>query len=82
VETLSQRLYDMVKTAREVGAAPESVARVKADAASLEDGTKKTCTRCGEVRPLRAFFDRKLKGGAGGQGRVCLPCKTGMSATY
>ena len=38
----------------------------------LEEGTHKTCSRCGEIKPINQFRDASLKSGIG---RICNPCK-------
>lgn len=74
VQTLSERLYRMLEMA---GAEPESSAVVAAveQAQGLASKELKPCSRCGEIRDQAQFFDPSLKDGAGGFGRVCMPCK-------
>lgn len=59
------------------GAEPESTAVVAAveQAQGLANKELKTCSRCGEIREQAQFFDPSLRDGAGGYGRVCMPCK-------
>lgn len=75
VETLSKRLYDLIKVASEQSGESQVVARVKADAESLLVGDKKTCPRCGQIRDLQEYWDAALKSGNGGYGRNCMACK-------
>lgn len=74
VMTLSERLYQLLELA---GAEPESTAVDAAleQAAGLANKELKPCSRCGEIRAQENFFDPSLREGAGGYGRVCMPCK-------
>jgi len=53
-----------------------SVDAIREQAKSLADGTSKPCQRCQQIKPLKDFFDARLKGGEDGHGRVCMACKT------
>ncbi|WP_119716987.1 AAA domain-containing protein [Cognatilysobacter tabacisoli] len=74
VATMSDRLFRLVEMA---GGAPVSAAvlELQAQAAGLASKDLKPCTRCGEILEQAQFFDPALKGGAGGHGRICMPCK-------
>jgi very-short-patch-repair endonuclease len=74
VTVLSKRLYDLVKTARNVVAG--TVEAIQVQARSLADGTSKPCQRCHQIKLIEKFFDAKLKNGTGGYGRICTECKT------
>lgn len=74
VATLSQRLQALVEMATGSPVAA-SVERVQKQAADLANKEAKACSRCGEIRLLELFYDKALKGGDGGYGRVCMPCK-------
>lgn len=74
ISTLSERLYRLVEIA--VGEQrSEVVSHVQSQAAGLASKELKPCSRCGEIKEQAEYFDPTLKGGAGGYGRVCLPCK-------
>lgn len=75
VETLSDRLYELINAALQTDNDSEPVARIKSDVGSLEDGSKKRCPKCGEIRNAEEFWDPKLKSGNGGYGRNCMQCK-------
>jgi hypothetical protein len=75
VQTLSQRLADLIKAA-ENDEDHERVQAIRSDAKGLENGDKKMCQRCNEICDLSEFWDQSLKKGAGGHGRVCAKCKT------
>lgn len=74
VETLSKRIVKLIEvaTGEPVSAA---VLHIQQQAAGLAAKDLKPCSRCGTIRPQQEFFDASLKGGAGGHGRVCAPCK-------
>lgn len=74
VETLSRRLYALVEMALGEPVS-QSVAQVQAVAEGLSDNSLKTCSRCQQIKPKGRFFDKSLKGGYGGYGRVCMDCK-------
>ncbi len=75
MESLSKRLYELVDVAEREGEESSLVSRIKDDAESLGDGTKKRCPKCGEIRDAEDFWDPKLKSGNGGYGRNCMQCK-------
>lgn len=75
VESLSKRLYGLVEAASKEGDETDLVAQIKDDVSSIEDGSKKRCPKCGEIRELQDFWDSKLKSGNGGYGRNCMTCK-------
>jgi very-short-patch-repair endonuclease len=74
VQTLSDRLERIVEHLFDDEAA-ESVVEMQQMATGLAAKELKPCTRCGGIKPLEAYFDRSLKGGEGGYGRVCMACK-------
>ncbi len=55
--------------------ASDSVDQMQEVAAGLATKTHKICIRCRQIRPQEAFFDRSLKDGDGGHGRICMHCK-------
>ena len=74
VQTLSDRLERLVERLFEdepIG----SVAQMQEMASGLASKQMKPCSRCGAIKLQEAFFDRTLKGGEGGYGRVCMSCK-------
>jgi hypothetical protein len=76
IETLSSRLYELVDVALKSDEEASVVSSIKEDVRSLEDGSKKKCGKCEEIKEIKQFWDRKLKSGHGGYGRVCLACKS------
>ena len=74
VQTLSDRLSRLLELA---GAEPEASAVDDAieQAVGLANKERKVCSRCGEIREQAQFHDPQLRDGAGGYGRVCMPCK-------
>jgi very-short-patch-repair endonuclease len=77
VATLSGMLERLVRNAHIQD--PESVSRSRADAVGLGDGSRKRCTRCGEIKAAQEFFDHALRNGAGGYGRICVTCKAAFA---
>lgn len=75
VEALSKRLYELVETAAKDGEENPLLTKIKDDAESIEEGSKKVCPKCGEVRDIKDFWDPRLKSGNGGYGRNCMKCK-------
>ncbi|MGH8012025.1 MAG: AAA domain-containing protein, partial [Candidatus Binataceae bacterium] len=75
--TLSERIYKLVESARNNGAANHHavVKQIQKDAQALADGDKQYCAKCERTRPRRDFFDLTLKKGTGGYGRYCRACK-------
>lgn len=74
VATLDERLAKLVELATgEQGS--KLLDRLRAQAKGIASKEMKECSRCKNIRPLKAFYDRALKGGEGGYGRVCLVCK-------
>jgi len=74
VTILSKRLYDLIGASNKEQAV-ESVKTIQAQAKGLADGTNKICQRCKQIKPLEEFYDKALKNGEGGYGRVCIGCK-------
>jgi very-short-patch-repair endonuclease len=73
VQTLSDRLTRMVE--RLLDDHRSSVDDMQEMAAGIASKEQKPCSRCAAIKPQEAFFDKSLKGGHGGYGRVCLDCK-------
>jgi hypothetical protein len=80
VATLSTRLGELIDVAEVHVGQSTAVERMKGDAGALQEGTKKRCPKCGEIRELDVFWDDRLKNGHGGYGRNCLPCKRPVAA--
>jgi len=74
VQTLSDRLSRLVERLSE-NPTIASVNDMQHEAAGLANKELKPCTRCGAIKPQEAYFDRSLKDGEGGYGRVCTTCK-------
>jgi hypothetical protein len=81
VARLSERLYELVNGAIDGEAEPVVVGEIKGDVASLENGSKKRCPKCDQVRNIQEFWDAKLKSGSGGYGRNCMHCKLAANAS-
>lgn len=75
VVTLNERLMRLVEVATGEPVS-EAIDKLKRQADGLQNKDMKVCARCGQIHPLRSFYDENLKGGAGGYGRVCLSCKS------
>ena len=75
ITVLSSRLYELAKTASMEDLDSVAVGQIKEDADSITNGTKKVCPKCGEIRSLMDFYDKKLRNGIGGFGRSCMACK-------
>jgi len=75
VATLDERVRSLIEMALD-DEIPTTVATVTAVAEGLANRDLKTCSRCGEIKDRASFFDKSLKNGAGGHGRVCMDCKT------
>jgi hypothetical protein len=80
VQTLSDRLARLIDHLTDDDRVA-SVERMQEVAAGLASKELKTCSRCNEIKPQEAFFDRSLKGGEGGHGRVCTACKAKAEKT-
>lgn len=72
---LSSRLVDLVKVAVSSEESSALISSIITDAESIGDGTKKKCSRCGEIHQIKMFWDPALKARKGAYGRVCLTCK-------
>lgn len=75
VATLSDRLSKLIDSERSAKADNPLVGRIHKDAKALANGTMKYCGKCDQTKPLKAFWDKSLKGGHGGYGRYCVACK-------
>ncbi|CUW40073.1 protein of unknown function [Magnetospirillum sp. XM-1] len=73
-QTLSRRLAELIKAAEDDDD-HERVKAIRSDVEDLQNGDKKMCQRCNQIRDLKDFWDQSLKKGAGGHGRVCAHCK-------
>lgn len=76
VSMLSERLEQIVLSASKADSTG-TVRVIGQQANALTDKSAKACERCGQIKPLASFFDKKLGDGAGGTGRVCVTCKNG-----
>ena len=75
VASLSKRLYELIDFAATAEKESSLIAKIKGDAGSLGDGSKKSCPKCSEIREIQDFWDKNLKSGNGGYGRNCMHCK-------
>lgn len=80
VATLDERLAKLVEMATGEQSA-KIVERLRAQAEGMLNRDMRQCSRCSNIKPLEGFFDRALKGGEGGYGRVCADCKGAARAT-
>ncbi|MFB3884043.1 MAG: AAA domain-containing protein [Thermodesulfobacteriota bacterium] len=76
VETLSKRLYALINEAKKEDENPEVVTRIRTTAEEQAAGNLKHCRKCEQLKPLKNFWDPRLKGGEGGYGHICVDCKT------
>ncbi len=74
IATLDARLAKLVELATGEQSS-KFLDRLREQAKGIVSREMKQCTRCGNIHSLEKFFDRTLKGGAGGYGRVCVACK-------
>lgn len=75
IAVLDERLAKLVELATGEQSS-RFVERLRAQAEGLTNKEMKPCSRCESILPLAKFWDRSLKGGQGGYGRVCMDCKT------
>ena len=79
VATLQKMLSESIpKEALDISCdkeSPSAIQNIKQQAQALHDKEAKTCARCHAVKEIEDFFDPNLGGGAGGFGRICMPCK-------
>lgn len=76
VETLDARLHEMFGQFAQSDEDHHIVSAIKEKAEGLESGRLKTCSKCGQARPLASFRDSKLKSG---YSRNCKACKPSTS---
>lgn len=74
VQMLSDRLFRLVQET-EQHQPPNSVKKIREEAAHLASGDSRCCPKCDRILPLGDFFDRALAGGKGATGRICMDCK-------
>jgi AAA domain len=74
VARLSERLEQIAASARRADSTG-AVKIISQQAEALTEKSSKVCERCGAIKPMALFFDKNLGGGAGGNGRICMPCK-------
>lgn len=85
VTTLDQRLRELIPvssgegaqgaTSTGANASNSVVQKIKEQAMALDSKEAKTCSKCSQVKDQQEFFDKNLKGGTGGYGRICMTCK-------
>jgi hypothetical protein len=74
VAMLSERLYNLIDSASK-NSTPRVLTNIHNRVNGLQDGTAKHCKKCGQIKPLKYFYDQKLAGGQGGNGHICSDCK-------
>ena len=75
VKTIDERLRKMLAKIDIEREPPKLIEEQKKLQEALNNKDSKVCSRCGAIKPLRDFFDQKLKNGKGSYGRVCRFCK-------
>ncbi len=75
IRTLDERLRNLIKSVDVERQPPKLIEEYQKRQSKLESGKAKVCPTCEEVKPKKAFYDKKLKKGKGGYGRVCRDCK-------
>lgn len=76
VLTLDERLRRLLKGIDADRQVPSLIGKYQQLQTDLETGDSKVCSKCEKVKPIEDFFDRSLKGGDGGYGRICIHCKS------
>lgn len=76
VATLDTRLTKILETASGEQHS-EFLKRLRDQAQGMVNNEMRQCSRCKGIKPMADFFDKTLKAGAGGHGRVCMQCKGG-----
>lgn len=74
VAMLDERLAKIVETATGEQHS-KFVERLREQAQGMVNKEMRQCSRCEGIKSLEGFFDKALKAGAGGYGRVCMECK-------
>ena len=74
VSTLNDRLIAVLGV-NGGGVDDTALDEMQSQASGLINGDMKTCAKCGAIKPHTAYFDRTLKDGVGGYGRICVSCK-------
>lgn len=80
VAELDERLAKIVETATGEQHS-KFVDRLREQAQGMVNKEMRQCSRCDGIKLLEDFFDKALKAGAGGYGRVCMECKTESTKT-
>ena len=75
ISTLSERLNSLIAASYQTKDAIV-VTQIQENVNDLNEGTAKHCRKCDQVKPKARFLDRRLNGGKGGYGQICLDCKT------
>jgi hypothetical protein len=75
VLTLDERLRRLIKSIDVERGLPRLIEEYQKRQSELKSGDSKVCSNCKKVKPKKDFFDKKLKKGKGGYGRVCRECK-------
>lgn len=76
VVTLNERLTRILEMATGEPHA-KFVERLREQAEGMVNKEMRLCPRCEGIKPMSDFWDKSLKSGAGGYGRVCMTCKRG-----
>ena len=76
VTILSKRLTNLVGQVNQDRKSTDSVlSQMQDQVRSLEQRESKICKHCETVKKIEDFFDKALKNGKGGYGRICMQCK-------
>ncbi len=73
--TLDERLRRLIRAIDIEKQPPKLIEEYQDKQAALESGDSRVCKKCARVLPKKDFFDRRLKNGKGGYGRICMECK-------
>ena len=82
VLTLDERLRQMIKSIDLERQPPKLIEEYIKRQGDLGKGEAKACSNCKKVKPKKDFFDKKLKKGEGGYGRICCDCKGFNKESY
>ena len=72
VDTLNERLLKLTSAVIGKNDTHDLISKSRDTAVDIGEGKLKKCSKCGELKPIKAFADAKLKRGVG---RICRTCK-------
>lgn len=80
VKTLDERLRRLIERTDSATERPGVLVEHQRQREQLANREAKICHKCGEAKELDEFFDRHLRDGMGGHGRICITCKRGAQS--